>query len=94
MFNWLLSLHPASPASENDLQTKRLKLVYEEITPCLKDVTQVWEKMLGTVGRAKIKFDMEKIHAAVGQGEDHAVEKFSSGSWYEITCWMPFTSDT
>ncbi|XP_023685299.2 TBC1 domain family member 1 isoform X2 [Paramormyrops kingsleyae] len=55
-------------ASENDLQNKRLKLVYEEITPCLKDVTQVWEKMLGTVGRAKIKFDMEKIHAAVGQG--------------------------
>ncbi|XP_040191072.1 TBC1 domain family member 1 isoform X2 [Rana temporaria] len=55
-------------ASENDLQNKRLKLDYEEITPCLKDVTVVWEKMLGTPGRAKIKTDMEKIHGAVGQG--------------------------
>ncbi|XP_073419112.1 TBC1 domain family member 1 isoform X2 [Dendrobates tinctorius] len=55
-------------ASENDLQNKRLKLDYEEITPCLKDVTLVWEKMLNTPGRAKIKADMEKIHSAVGQG--------------------------
>ncbi|XP_075715181.1 TBC1 domain family member 1 isoform X3 [Rhinoderma darwinii] len=55
-------------ASENDLQNKRLKLDYEEITPCLKDVTLVWEKMMNTPGRAKIKTDMEKIHAAVGQG--------------------------
>ncbi|XP_036372775.1 TBC1 domain family member 1 isoform X1 [Megalops cyprinoides] len=55
-------------ASESDLQNKRLKLDYEEITPCLKEVTLVWEKMLGTAGRAKIKFDREKIHTAVGQG--------------------------
>ncbi|XP_058402858.1 TBC1 domain family member 1 isoform X4 [Diceros bicornis minor] len=55
-------------ASENDLLNKRLKLDYEEITPCLKEVTTVWEKMLGTPGRAKIKFDMEKVHSAVGQG--------------------------
>nr|XP_033803460.1 TBC1 domain family member 1 isoform X4 [Geotrypetes seraphini] len=55
-------------ASENDLLNKRLKLDYEEITPCLKDVTLVWEKMLSTPGRSRIKFDMEKIHAAVGQG--------------------------
>ncbi|XP_014642230.1 PREDICTED: TBC1 domain family member 1 isoform X2 [Ceratotherium simum simum] len=55
-------------ASENDLLNKRLKLDYEEITPCLKEVTTVWEKMLGTPGRAKIKFDMEKMHSAVGQG--------------------------
>uniref|UniRef100_A0A8D0AAA4 TBC1 domain family member 1 n=1 Tax=Sander lucioperca TaxID=283035 RepID=A0A8D0AAA4_SANLU len=55
-------------ASENDLQNKRLKLDYEEITPCLKDVTLVWEKMLGTPARAKVKFDTETIHAAVEQG--------------------------
>lgn len=30
-------------ASENDLLNKRLKLDYEEITPCLKEVTTVWE---------------------------------------------------
>ncbi|XP_043918078.1 TBC1 domain family member 1 [Protopterus annectens] len=55
-------------ASENDLLNKRLKLDYEEITPCLKDVTLVWEKMLNAPGRAKVKFDLEEIHAAVGQG--------------------------
>nr|KAF6393951.1 TBC1 domain family member 1 [Pipistrellus kuhlii] len=55
-------------ASKNDLLNKRLKLDYEEITPCLKEVTAVWEKMLSTPGRSKIKFDMEKMHAAVGQG--------------------------
>lgn len=55
-------------ASENDLLNKRLKLAYEEITPCLKEVTAVWEKMLSTPGRSKIKFDMEKMHSAVGQG--------------------------
>ncbi|XP_055480184.1 TBC1 domain family member 1 isoform X2 [Psammomys obesus] len=55
-------------ASENDLLNKRLKLDYEEITPCLKEVTTVWEKMLSTPGRSKIKFDMEKLHSAVGQG--------------------------
>lgn len=55
-------------ASESNLQNKRLKLDYEEITPCLKEVTLVWEKMLGTPGRAKVKFDTETIHAAVTQG--------------------------
>ncbi|XP_068176988.1 TBC1 domain family member 1 isoform X2 [Antennarius striatus] len=55
-------------ASESNLQNKRLKLDYEEITPCLKDVTLVWEKMLGTPGRAKVKFDAETIHAAVAHG--------------------------
>jgi hypothetical protein len=57
------------PASENDLLNKRLKLDYEEITPCLKEVTAVWEKMLSTPGRSKIKCDMEKMHSAVGQGK-------------------------
>ncbi|KAF7248320.1 TBC1 domain family member 1 [Varanus komodoensis] len=55
-------------ASENNLLNKRLKLDYEEITPCLKEVTLVWEKMLTTPGKSKMKFDMEKIHSAVGKG--------------------------
>nr|XP_008117209.1 PREDICTED: TBC1 domain family member 1 isoform X1 [Anolis carolinensis]XP_008117210.1 PREDICTED: TBC1 domain family member 1 isoform X1 [Anolis carolinensis]XP_008117211.1 PREDICTED: TBC1 domain family member 1 isoform X1 [Anolis carolinensis]XP_016852234.1 PREDICTED: TBC1 domain family member 1 isoform X1 [Anolis carolinensis] len=55
-------------ASENNLLNKRLKLDYEEITPCLKEVTLIWEKMLGTPGRSKMKFDTEKIHSAVGKG--------------------------
>ncbi|MGH0162753.1 UNVERIFIED_CONTAM: hypothetical protein FKN15_064569 [Acipenser sinensis] len=55
-------------ASESDLQNKRIKLDYEEITPCLKEVTLVWEKMLNMPGRAKIRFDLENIHVAMGQG--------------------------
>nr|XP_008168185.1 TBC1 domain family member 1 isoform X7 [Chrysemys picta bellii] len=55
-------------ASENNLLNRRLKLDYEEITPCLKDVTLVWEKMLSTPGRSKSKIDMETIHSAVGRG--------------------------
>ncbi|XP_069058212.1 TBC1 domain family member 1 isoform X3 [Pleurodeles waltl] len=55
-------------ASENDLLNKRLKLDYEEITVCLKDVTLVWEKMLSVPGRSKTKFDVEKIHNAVAKG--------------------------
>uniref|UniRef100_A0A673G3Y8 TBC1 domain family member 4 n=1 Tax=Sinocyclocheilus rhinocerous TaxID=307959 RepID=A0A673G3Y8_9TELE len=53
---------------ESDLQCRRLKLDYEEITPCLKDVTLVWERMLSTTGRSKVRFDTEEIHKAVGQG--------------------------
>ncbi|XP_064005195.1 TBC1 domain family member 1 isoform X3 [Pogoniulus pusillus] len=55
-------------ASENNLQNRRLKLDYEEITPCLKEVTLIWEKMLSAPGRSKTKVDVEKIHSAVGQG--------------------------
>ncbi|XP_060680991.1 TBC1 domain family member 1 isoform X3 [Hemiscyllium ocellatum] len=55
-------------ASESDLQNKRLKLDYEEITLCLKEVTLVWEKMLNVPTRPTVKFDMETIHVAMGQG--------------------------
>ncbi|XP_059967225.1 TBC1 domain family member 1 isoform X4 [Mesoplodon densirostris] len=65
-------------ASENDLLNKRLKLDYEEITPCLKEVTTVWEKMLTTPGRSKIKFDMEKMHSAVGQGRTFPTHPYFS----------------
>ncbi|KAF4790396.1 TBC1 domain family member 1 [Turdus rufiventris] len=65
-------------ASENNLQNRRLKLDYEEITPCLKDVTLIWEKMLSTPGRSKIKFDVEKIHSAVGQGRTFPTHPYFS----------------
>ncbi|OXB67946.1 hypothetical protein ASZ78_005614 [Callipepla squamata] len=65
-------------ASENNLQNRRLKLDYEEITPCLKEVTLIWEKMLSTPGRSKIKFDVEKIHSAVGQGRTFPTHPYFS----------------
>ncbi|RXM32615.1 TBC1 domain family member 1 [Acipenser ruthenus] len=65
-------------ASESDLQNKRIKLDYEEITPCLKEVTLIWEKMLNMPGRPKIKFDMEKIHVAMGQGRTFPTHPYFS----------------
>lgn len=81
-------------ASENNLLNKRLKLDYEEITPCLKEVTLVWEKMLSVPGRSKTKFDMEKIHSAIGKGEHIAlftkyvhivVKKSTTGALFYLT---------
>ena len=41
-----------SSARQDAMETKRLKLDYEEITPCLKEVTKVWDEMLKTPSRA------------------------------------------
>lgn len=70
-------------ASESDLQNKRLKLDYEEITPCLKEVTVVWEKLLSTPGRTKVKFETETIHAAVAQGTHlpSYIDAYNNASW-------------
>ena len=46
-----------------------MKLDYEEITPCLKEVTRVWEEMLVTPERAKERFDFEKLTDAVKAGK-------------------------
>lgn len=68
--DWNVFCVIAVAASENNLHNKRLKLDYDEITPCLKEVTLVWEKMLATPDRPKVKVDMEIIHAALAQGKN------------------------
>ncbi|XP_048388340.1 TBC1 domain family member 4 isoform X2 [Stegostoma tigrinum] len=55
-------------ASRDELQIRKVKLDYEEFVLCQKEVSTVWEKMLTTPGRAKVKVDMEKVHAALSQG--------------------------
>ncbi|ELR45367.1 TBC1 domain family member 1 [Bos mutus] len=79
-------------ASENDLLNKRLKLDYEEITPCLKEVTTVWEKILSTPGRSKIKFDMEKMHSAVGQAGCGDDVKCVDQRQHLVTSWGGLTA--
>ncbi|XP_061419823.1 TBC1 domain family member 4 isoform X2 [Lethenteron reissneri] len=44
------------------------RLDYAEVTPCLRDVTVVWERLLGAPNRARVRCDMEKVHAAISQG--------------------------
>jgi hypothetical protein len=56
-------------ARQDEMDTKRMKLDYEEITPCLKDVTTVWDGMIHTPNKANIKFDSNKLLDAVKHGE-------------------------
>lgn len=56
-------------ASRDELQARKVKLDYEEFVLCQKEVSAVWDKMLSTPGRAKVKVDMEKVHTALSQGQ-------------------------
>ena len=55
-------------ARQDEMHLKRQKLHYEEITPCLKDVTRVWEEMLLTPSREEVKFDSQKLLSCVKEG--------------------------
>jgi hypothetical protein len=41
---------------------------YEEITPCLKEVTKVWDRLLTTSDRSVVKFDLNTLVNAVKDG--------------------------
>ncbi|XP_070552767.1 TBC1 domain family member 1-like isoform X2 [Ptychodera flava] len=51
-------------ARQDAATTKREKLDYEEITPCLKEITGVWEEMM----QAGINFDYQKLLKSVKAG--------------------------
>ncbi|XP_048348972.1 TBC1 domain family member 4 isoform X4 [Sphaerodactylus townsendi] len=54
-------------ASRDELQSRKVKLDYEEVGSCQKDVINVWDKKLLNC-RAKIRCDMEDIHATLKDG--------------------------
>ncbi|XP_042312698.1 TBC1 domain family member 4 isoform X11 [Sceloporus undulatus] len=54
-------------ASRDELQSRKIKLDYEEIGTCPKDAINMWDKKLLNF-RAKIKCDMEDIHATLKDG--------------------------
>ncbi|KAF7242034.1 TBC1 domain family member 4 [Varanus komodoensis] len=54
-------------ASRDELQSRKVKLDYEEVGTCQKDVINVWDKKLLNC-RAKIRCDMEDIHATLKDG--------------------------
>ena len=67
-------MHFKSVAHNNytdKLEAKPVKLDYEEITPCLKEVTKVWEQMLNAPDRSVTKFDVDKLVNAVKDGKLH-----------------------
>uniref|UniRef100_W5N029 TBC1 domain family member 4 n=1 Tax=Lepisosteus oculatus TaxID=7918 RepID=W5N029_LEPOC len=55
-------------ASRDELHTRKIKLDYQEVGQCPKDVSAAWDKRLSVPGRAKARCDMEEIHSALSQG--------------------------
>lgn len=51
------------------VDVRESKLDYEEITPCLKEVTKVWEQMLNCDSRSTTKFSLELVTKAVNDGK-------------------------
>lgn len=56
-----------APASRDELQSRKVKLDYEEVGTCQKDVINVWDKKLLNC-RAKIRCDVEDIHSTLKEG--------------------------
>lgn len=54
-------------ASRDELQSRKVKLDYEEVGACQKEVLTVWDKKLLNC-RAKIRCDMEDIHTSLKEG--------------------------
>ncbi|KAM6097329.1 TBC1 domain family member 4 isoform 3-T3 [Chlamydotis macqueenii] len=54
-------------ASRDELQSRKVKLDYDEVGTCQKDAINVWDKKLLSC-RAKIRCDMEDIHSTLKEG--------------------------
>ena len=56
-------------ARQDEMHLKRQKLDYQEITPCLKEVSKIWDEMLLTPDRETVQFDSQKLMNCVKQGK-------------------------
>ncbi|GAB1299147.1 TBC1 domain family member 4 [Apodemus speciosus] len=54
-------------ARRDELQSRKVKLDYEEVGPCQKEVLIAWDKKLLNC-RTKIRCDMEDIHTSLKEG--------------------------
>ncbi|XP_052462185.1 TBC1 domain family member 4 isoform X6 [Carassius gibelio] len=55
-------------ASRDELHIRKLKLDYQEVCQCSKEVQALWDRKLSSPCRTKVKWDKEEIHGAVYQG--------------------------
>ncbi|MEE6470982.1 hypothetical protein FKM82_009131 [Ascaphus truei] len=53
-------------ASRDELQSRKVKLDYEDVGTCHKEVSNLWDKKLNC--RMKIRFDMEEIYINLKEG--------------------------
>ena len=61
----------------DEVEVKRQKLDYEEITPCLKEVTKVWDSMLANPHRPNAKVNLDKLTNALKDGQWQHFQVFS-----------------
>ncbi|XP_038055153.1 TBC1 domain family member 1-like [Patiria miniata] len=69
-------------ARQDAAQEKRIKLDYEEITPCLKEVTVTWEKILSRPNRSSIRLSKEDVNDTFKQG----IPKGRRGEIWQFIC--------
>lgn len=62
-------------ARQDEADLKRQKLDYVEITPCLKEVSRIWDEMMYAPGRPNEKFDAGGLISCVKQGWDFLSSK-------------------
>ncbi|XP_051565680.1 TBC1 domain family member 4-like isoform X2 [Myxocyprinus asiaticus] len=55
-------------ASRDELHIRKMKLDYQELCQCLKEVQALWDRKLSSPCRTKIQWDKDEIHNAVCQG--------------------------
>ncbi|XP_072542369.1 TBC1 domain family member 4 isoform X3 [Salminus brasiliensis] len=55
-------------ASRDELHIRKMKLDYQEVGECPKEVQALWEKKLNVPCRTKVQWDKEEIHTALCQG--------------------------
>ena len=48
---------------------KRIKLEYDEIGPCMKAVTEVWDLLVSKESRVSTQCDQKMLLQAIRQGE-------------------------
>ncbi|XP_066541947.1 TBC1 domain family member 4 isoform X3 [Hoplias malabaricus] len=55
-------------ASRDELHIRKMKLDYQEVGECPKEVQALWERKLNVPCRTKVQWDKEEIHTALCQG--------------------------
>ncbi|XP_058643142.1 TBC1 domain family member 4 isoform X4 [Onychostoma macrolepis] len=55
-------------ASRDELHIRKMKLDYQEVCQCSKEVQALWDRKLSSPCRSKVQWDKEEIHSAVCQG--------------------------
>ena len=71
------SVQSAADVPSSEFVADESRLDYEEVTPCLKEVTKVWEQLLATPNRSTVKFDRDCLVNAVKDGLFYMIDRLN-----------------